>query len=134
MQEQYHMVCVIINPKLSIHRMSIIVWVFKYTIDSLHNHKYKWNSSHIIWTRYMSIISSKNYLGKIQTAVTRTSRHYILSNKPWSNLHINHHFQSGGCSLFLCRWTLYFRSFGFLVSPFPLIKWQCISKFIMRKK
>ena len=58
-------------------------------MDYLHHHKYKLNSSHSKWTRYMPIISSKIYLGQIQTAVTRNSRNFLLVNTTRSNLHHN---------------------------------------------
>ena len=73
------MMCVIRDSKPSFQRRIITIWVFTYYMDSLHHYKYKWNSSHSKWTRYTAIISSSIYLGQIQTAVTRTSRHSLLS-------------------------------------------------------
>ena len=57
-------------------------------MDSLNHHKYKWNSSHSDWTRYMPIILSTINLGQMQTAVTRNSRHSLLSKTTWSNIHL----------------------------------------------
>ena len=82
MQYQYHMVCVIRASKPSIQRRSITIWVFTYSMDSINNHKYKLNSSHSEWTRYMPIISSTINLGQIQTAVTRHLRHSLLEKPP----------------------------------------------------
>ena len=56
-------------------------------MEYLHSHKYKLKSSHIDWTRYMSIISSTIYLGQMKTAVTGTSSHPLLAKTTCSNLH-----------------------------------------------
>ena len=87
-QELYQMECVIRASNPSIQRRFITIWVFTYSVDSIHYHGYKWKSSHRKWTRYMPIISSTIYLGKMKTSVTINSRHSFLSKTIWSNLHL----------------------------------------------
>ena len=108
------------------------MWVFTYSTDSIHHHNYKHNSRYSVWKIYMSTISSTTHLGQIKTDITRASRHYLLAKKPWPNLHLKQNFQIGRYSLFLCRWTLYFHSYGCLLSPFTWMKRPCVSKTIMR--
>ena len=88
-QDQYQMVCLIGDSSSSIQNRFITIWVFTYSMDYLHHHKYKLYSSHSKWTRYMPIILSSIYLGQIQTTVTRNQRHYLLTKITWSNLHLN---------------------------------------------
>ena len=88
LQEQYQMVCVIRSSNNSIQRISITIWVFTYSVEYLHNHRYSKNSNHSKWTIYMPIISSTIYLVQMKTAVTINSRHYLLSKNTWSNLHL----------------------------------------------
>ena len=133
LKEKYQMVCVIRTLKPSIHRRSITMWIFTYSMEYLYHHNYKLNSRHSKWTSYTEIISSTINLGKMKTSVTRTSSHSLLDKKPWSKLHLKQNYQIGRYSLFLCGWTLHFHSFGCLVSPFPHMKWLCVSRFIMRK-
>ena len=56
------MVCDISTSKTSIHRRSMIMWVFTYFMESLHQHNYKLNTRHSTWTSYMVTISPKNML------------------------------------------------------------------------
>ena len=88
LQDQYQIVCVIRASNPSIQRISITILVFKYYMESLNHHKYKWNSSHSKWTRNMPIISSTIYLNQMQITVTRNSIHYLLAKTIWSNLHL----------------------------------------------
>ena len=79
------MVCVIRDSKPSFQRISIAIWVFTYSMDSLHHHKYKCNSIHSNWTRYMAIMSSKTYFGQIKSTVTRN---ICFDKTTWSNIHL----------------------------------------------
>ena len=55
------------------------MWVFTYSVESLHHQNYKCNSKHSTWTSYMEIISYTINLFQIKTSVTRTSRHSFLA-------------------------------------------------------
>ena len=75
--------------RCSIQSRSITTFSFTYYIHSLHHHKYKWNPSHINWTRYMVIISSKIYLFQMKTSVTINSRIFLLAKTLDSTLNYN---------------------------------------------
>ena len=70
---------------------------------------------------------------------TNTNRHhnnskaFFACQPPWSDIHLKQNFHIVRYRLFLSRWTLYFHSFGCLVSPFPWMKWPWVANFLMRK-
>ena len=128
------MVYAIRTSKPSIQRRSVSMWVFTYSMNSLYHNNYKWNSRHSTWPSYMATILSTISLVQIQTAITITLIHSLLSKKPWSKLHLKRNLQIGRYIIFLCGWTLYFHSFGCLVSPFLWMKLPCVSKVVMRTK
>ena len=81
-KDQYQIVCVIRTSKPSIHRRSISMWVFTYSIEYHHIHNYKWNLIHSTCTNYMAIISYRINLGQTKTSITRTSRYYLIAKNP----------------------------------------------------
>ena len=133
LQDQYQMVCFIMNLKHSIHRRSIKIWFFIYSMESIHHHNYKQDSRDSTWTSYTERITSTIHLVKIKTAITRTSSNYLLAKETWSNLHLKHNLQTGRYSLFWFGQNLYFHSYGCLVSPIPWMKLPFFSKSIVRK-
>ena len=133
MREQYHIVCVISSSNPSIQRISISMWVFSYSMDSLHHHNYKWDSSHSEWTSYMAIISSTIYLGQMQPPSQEIQGILCLLKPPDQTSNFKK-IQIGGCGLFLCWWNLYFHSFWFLMLPFLLMELSCFSRVTMWTK
>ena len=83
LREKYHILCVIRSSDPSIQKRSISIWVFAFSMDSLHHHNYKRNSSRSEWTSYMAINSSKIYLVQMQTAITITPSHSLIAKTTW---------------------------------------------------
>ena len=59
-----------------------MVLLYTYSTDSLHYHKQKSNSIHSMWKRYMEIVSSINYLGKMTVS---TSNWKLFVIRPYTS-------------------------------------------------
>ena len=116
------MLCGIRTSKPSIQIISIIMWFLKHSLKYIHHHNHKQNSRQSTCKSYKTMISSTINLSQMKTAVTITSKHYLLAKIASSNLHLKHNFQIGRYILFLFEWAFHFNSFGCLVSPFLVMK------------